>query len=141
MDDPRVVLVVDDDPDARAVLAHDIHASAGATVVQAASVGEACRLMRTARPALIISDVIMPGGGGRAVAAEAAHVGVPCRLVSSMPAVSRHMAAAVTPKADAAGLAALWLKPTPRADAGRPQAWWRLDAHAMALALAFLALA
>lgn len=118
MGDRPIVIVVDDDPDARTALAREIHAATGADVIAVATVGEACRMMRLAHPDLVIADVIMPHGGGRAVAVEAACLGVPCRLVSSMPPASAAMAERVAAKIDAARMVPGWLADLPRGTVG-----------------------
>ncbi|MEO5929953.1 MAG: ATP-binding protein [Candidatus Kapaibacterium sp.] len=57
------VLVVDDEPDARDLVRRVLE-SAGAEVFTAASVDEALRLVREARPAVLVSDIGMPERDG-----------------------------------------------------------------------------
>lgn len=57
------LLVVDDDPDARLLLAAMIEAYFGADVVLVASVDEAVASVSRALPDLVLSDGVMPGGG------------------------------------------------------------------------------
>jgi two-component system cell cycle response regulator DivK len=63
---PAHILVVEDNPLNRQ-LVHDILELRGHTVVEAATVDEACRLLETERPNLLLLDVQIPGGGGEAV--------------------------------------------------------------------------
>jgi hypothetical protein len=58
-----IVLVVDDDSDARGVLARILR-DARASVITAASAAEALEILREANPALLISDIGMPGEDG-----------------------------------------------------------------------------
>jgi PAS domain S-box-containing protein len=57
------VLVVDDDPDARDILARILRGG-GASVITASSVAEALEILTAAKPALLISDIGMPGEDG-----------------------------------------------------------------------------
>jgi response regulator RpfG family c-di-GMP phosphodiesterase len=57
------ILVVDDDPDARGVIARILRDS-GASVVTASSAPEALELLSKSKPALLISDIGMPGEDG-----------------------------------------------------------------------------
>lgn len=79
------VLVVDDEPDSRLLLAHILR-RAGASVLQAKSGGEALTMLKTSRPQLIVSDIGMPGMDGhtfiRAVRA------LPDEKVSGIPALA-----------------------------------------------------
>jgi len=59
----RLVLVVDDDPDIRA-LAHLALSQDGHTVIEAASGQEALALVDGQTPDLIVLDLLMPGQGG-----------------------------------------------------------------------------
>ncbi len=59
----RSVLVVDDDPDARDLLATLLE-SAGATIAAASSAAEALAVIATAPPDLVLSDIAMPGEDG-----------------------------------------------------------------------------
>jgi len=61
--DGIVVLVVDDDSDARGVIARILR-DARASVITAASAAEALEILREAKPALLISDIGMPGEDG-----------------------------------------------------------------------------
>ncbi len=61
--DGIIVLVVDDDSDARGVLARILR-DARASVITAASAAEALEILREANPALLISDIGMPGEDG-----------------------------------------------------------------------------
>lgn len=62
----RTVLVIDDDPDARELLARTVKA-ADFGVICAGSGEQALELARTARPSAITLDVLMPGMDGWAV--------------------------------------------------------------------------
>jgi signal transduction histidine kinase/DNA-binding response OmpR family regulator len=72
------ILVVDDDDDARTLLAH-ILVSRGASVAEADSANSAFLEVERFQPQIIISDIAMPGGDGygliRAVRALPAHRG------------------------------------------------------------------
>jgi CheY-like chemotaxis protein/two-component sensor histidine kinase len=57
------VLVVDDDPDARDILARILRGG-GASVITASSAAEALEILTASRPALLISDIGMPGEDG-----------------------------------------------------------------------------
>ena len=63
------VLVVDDEPDARE-LAERILRNAHAEVRSAASAGEALRLLASARPDILVSDIGMPDVDGHALLAQ-----------------------------------------------------------------------
>jgi CheY-like chemotaxis protein len=63
---PARILVVEDNPLNRQ-LVHDILELRGHTVIEAATVDEACRLLEIERPHLLLLDVQIPGGGGEAV--------------------------------------------------------------------------
>ena len=57
------VLVVDDDPDAREVIARILR-DGNASVITASSAAEALEILRKSKPALLISDIGMPGEDG-----------------------------------------------------------------------------
>ena len=57
------VLVVDDDPDARDVIARILR-DGSASVITASSAAEALEILRKSKPALLISDIGMPGEDG-----------------------------------------------------------------------------
>jgi CheY-like chemotaxis protein/two-component sensor histidine kinase len=57
------VLVVDDDPDARDILARILRGG-GASVITASSAAEALKILMASKPALLISDIGMPGEDG-----------------------------------------------------------------------------
>ena len=57
------VLVVDDDPDAREVIARILRGG-GASVLTASSAATAMEILRESMPALLISDIGMPGEDG-----------------------------------------------------------------------------
>jgi signal transduction histidine kinase len=57
------VLVVDDDPDAREVIARILRGG-GASVLTASSVATAMELLRESTPGLLVSDIGMPGEDG-----------------------------------------------------------------------------
>jgi len=61
--DGITVLVVDDDSDARGVIARILR-DGRASVITAASAAEALEILRDAKPALLISDIGMPGEDG-----------------------------------------------------------------------------
>jgi CheY-like chemotaxis protein len=57
----KLILVTEDDPDVRTVLV-DLLREAGHAVVEAANVEQALTILRAVEPALLITDVMMPGG-------------------------------------------------------------------------------
>ena len=61
----RTLLVVDDDPDVREIVALSLR-NAGHTVIEAGNAGEAILLLRqhAAEIALLFTDVVMPGTDG-----------------------------------------------------------------------------
>ncbi len=61
--DDKVVLVIDDDPDARGLLTHFLH-DLGCQVLAANSGEQGLRLAREHRPDLITLDLLMPGFDG-----------------------------------------------------------------------------
>jgi PAS domain S-box-containing protein len=61
--DGIIVLVVDDDSDARGVIARILR-DGRASVITASSAAEALEILRETRPALLISDIGMPGEDG-----------------------------------------------------------------------------
>lgn len=67
-----LILVADDDPDIRGILAFRLE-RAGYETVQAASGDEALRLVRESPPALCILDVMMPQVNGFEVLREIRH--------------------------------------------------------------------
>jgi signal transduction histidine kinase/FixJ family two-component response regulator len=70
-----VILVVDDDPDAREMM-HRLLESCRATSVEAADAAEALRLIAETRPDLILSDIGMPGTDGYKMIEEARRKGI-----------------------------------------------------------------
>ena len=85
LDGDRVVLVIDDDPSARDLLARTLQ-GAGVRVVTARDGEEALRLARTLHPAAITLDVLMPGMDGwevlRELKADAATREIPVIMVT-----------------------------------------------------------
>jgi PAS domain S-box-containing protein len=83
---PDKILVVNDTPDQLA-LAAAVLRQAGYRVIEAADGREALTLARRERPALIVSDVVMPYGDGielcRAVRADKQLAGTPILLLSA----------------------------------------------------------
>jgi CheY-like chemotaxis protein len=75
------VLVVDDEPDAR-VMMHRLLESCGATALEAPDAAEAARLIHESRPAIVLSDIGMPGTDGYQFIREERRKGV------SIPAVA-----------------------------------------------------
>jgi signal transduction histidine kinase/CheY-like chemotaxis protein len=61
--DGRRVLVVDDEPESRDLLAHVLE-HAGATVATASSAGEAWAVLQSDAPDVLVSDIEMPGEDG-----------------------------------------------------------------------------
>ena len=89
-----LALVVEDHPDMRAFLAAQL--SACCRVLTAAGGQEALALARAERPAIVVSDVMMPGMTGlelaRTLRADAALASVPILLVSAKAAVEDRVA-------------------------------------------------
>jgi CheY-like chemotaxis protein len=65
-----MVLVVDDESSVRS-LVRSILEHAGHEVVEASSAGEALELLRTRSPEVLLTDIVMPGMNGLALAAHA----------------------------------------------------------------------
>lgn len=63
------ILVVDDDPNMRALLVHRLE-GAGYAVIQGTDAASALALARAHRPALVLLDVMLPDGDGREVARQ-----------------------------------------------------------------------
>ena len=80
------VLIADDDADMRLYLRGCLRIAGVGEILEAADGREALRLARSARPALIISDVLMPGldGGAlcRALKADPQTRAIPFLLIS-----------------------------------------------------------
>ncbi|HEX4779673.1 MAG TPA: response regulator [Usitatibacter sp.] len=113
MEEPRRILVIDDDPILRELLA-DWLLAAGYRVSIAGDGGAGIAESRAHRPALVVTDINMPGLGGAAVIAELA------RLYPGLPviAISGHFRSArapLTPEgAIALGAARAFAKPFAR---------------------------
>jgi two-component system cell cycle sensor histidine kinase/response regulator CckA len=84
-DDNPAVLVVDDDADVRAVTVAALE-HVGCTVLEAASAGEALRLLDEPRPIdIVVTDIVMPGRSGFHVVrgAEARRPGIKVLVTSA----------------------------------------------------------
>lgn len=64
---PPRILIADDDADMRLYLRGCLRSLGVGTVFEAADGAEALRLARAEHPALVVSDVVMPGLGGSAL--------------------------------------------------------------------------
>ena len=107
-----LVLVVDDNGDARAICAHALRA-AGYRTATAASAEDALGRLDALRPALVVLDLVMPGTDGftaaRAIRARAVGANVPILLFTALGAQA-------ATAARAAGATAFLTKPVePRA--------------------------
>src|SRR6185295_9794045 len=82
-----ILLLVNDNADQLELLAH-ILASDAYSIISADSAESAFKLIRSVRPDVIVSDVVMPEINGiefcRKLKAEAATAGIPVLLVSSL---------------------------------------------------------
>ncbi|HET7747721.1 MAG TPA: ATP-binding protein [Vicinamibacteria bacterium] len=118
-----MVLAVDDEPDARALITAVLEQH-GARVVVAASAAEALRLLDRERPDVLVSDVEMPGedgyalirrvrerspekGGDIPAAALTAHAGMQDRIRALLAGFQIHLAKPVQPVELAAVVASL----------------------------------
>jgi two-component system OmpR family response regulator len=72
MDDPIRVLLIDDDPDALALLKTRLESTGRFSVATATSGSEGLDLARDLEPHIIVCDIYMPGMGGADVAAALA---------------------------------------------------------------------
>lgn len=103
---PRVVVVAEDDPVIRELLAEVLGAELDVYVVTAADGAEALRVLERVRPALVVTDVMMPGVDGlelaRRICDDPRLAGVPVVAIS---------AAVDAEVARAAGCAELLAKP------------------------------
>jgi CheY-like chemotaxis protein len=84
---PRArILIVDDDRNARAALG-ELLGDAGYEVAVAASGAEGLALVDSFRPAVLLTDLQMPGMNGRELAAASSHTASPPSVVfmSSLP--------------------------------------------------------
>lgn len=68
------ILIVDDEPDIRELLAEEV-GELGAQVSVAKNAEDAISQMKTSSFAAVVSDIRMPGGGGRALLKEARSLG------------------------------------------------------------------
>ncbi|AZQ69203.1 response regulator [Silicimonas algicola] len=70
MADPETILLVEDDPDIREIVALSLEALGGFSVVSCSDGEEALRELRHCRPDLVLLDWMMPGmNGGETLAA------------------------------------------------------------------------
>ena len=101
-----MVVVAEDDPVIRELLAEVLGTELGVYVVTAADGGEALRVLERVRPALVVTDVMMPGISGlelaRRICDDPRLAGVPVVAIS---------AAVDAEAARAAGCAELLAKP------------------------------
>jgi CheY-like chemotaxis protein len=92
-----LVLVVDDDPGVREVLAQALEEELGARVVVAVSGEDALARVREERPGLVLLDLRMPGMDGaafcRRVRADPRSAGIPVVAVTALPAQEGRAAA------------------------------------------------
>lgn len=81
------MVVAEDDPVIRELLAEVIEAELGVYVLAAADGAEALRVLERVRPAVVVTDVMMPGVDGleltRRVCAEPSLAGVPVVAISA----------------------------------------------------------
>jgi len=113
----HAILVVDDDDGTRELL-RAILAAHGARVTTAASVREARRILETVRPAVIITDLAMPGEDGFHLMEHCRHHALP--ELQALPIIA--LTAYGTPQAEsrilAAGFDAYFTKPVDPAEVG-----------------------
>ena len=95
MIDRGPVLIVEDDTDARRLMAERMHAD-GYRTVEAASGEEALRLARRERPCLVLLDLVLPGMDGweclHALRELEGRDGVPVVVVSILDPAGEHEA-------------------------------------------------
>ena len=81
MDEARHILVVEDDPVMRDLLA-DWLAAAGYRVTAAADGEAGLAEARARRPVLVVTDIHMPGGGGEALISEIRRMDVAVPIIA-----------------------------------------------------------
>jgi CheY-like chemotaxis protein len=82
---PPLILLVEDEPEISTVIS-DILDDAGFRIEAASDYAEGVELLSASQPALLIANVLLPGGGDGYELAEAARrLGVPTLLVSGHP--------------------------------------------------------
>jgi DNA-binding NtrC family response regulator len=80
----RLILVVEDEPSVSSVFTELLEA-AGFAVTACAAYPEAAFHLEVQRPAVLVTDIVLPGGSGLELAALAEKLGVPTLLVSGHP--------------------------------------------------------
>ena len=111
----RVILVIDDDADAREVL-RDVLTFHGAEVIEAASAREARLALTRERPDLILSDIMMPDEDGLQLIASVRRAEDGRRPPIPAAAISANASAANQARALAAGFQLFIPKPYELAD-------------------------
>ncbi|MFO0664218.1 MAG: response regulator [Polyangiaceae bacterium] len=79
--DSRAILVVEDEDALRLSMVRGLSKVAGVVVHGAASLGEARVLLRSIKPALVVSDLDLPDGLGISLAVEMEHIGLRSPIV------------------------------------------------------------
>ena len=80
----RLILVVEDEPSVSLVFT-ELLEGAGFAVTACAAYPEAAIHLEVQRPAVLVTDIVLPGGSGLELAALAEKLGVPTLLVSGHP--------------------------------------------------------
>lgn len=84
---PPLILLVEDEPEISRVIS-DILDDAGFRIEVASNYADGVVLLNASQPALLIANVLLPGGGdGHRLAEAARSLGVPTLLVSGHPEV------------------------------------------------------
>jgi len=104
------ILVVDDDDDARSLVAH-FFTQEGATIAEANSAAAALKLVKSFRPDVLVSDIAMPGGDGYGLMHAVRALGAEAGGRTPAIAVTAHAFASDAARSLAAGFQAHLNKP------------------------------
>ena len=111
------ILVVDDDDESRELL-RVILAAQGAVVTTAASVNEARNILEQRRPAVLITDLAMPGEDGFRLMEHCRHHASPEMQSLPIVALTGYGTKQNEPRLIAAGFDAYFVKPVDPAEVG-----------------------